>query len=307
LAFGGYLVVVEAMLPGVAVAAALLIMRIGSSAEQVMVGSIDLAYARTAWRNIASSDVEQAPTQTAAKSAPEWITLENVTARYGQSKSPALRDAKLAIAPGECIGVIGPRASGKSSLLAVIAGELTPVSGMAAIGNAAISAFQRQGETRAVGYLGDTPFLVAGTVAENISGFAPHSDEQVIAAAVRAGAHDAISALPEGYATEVGHCGNAIPMRARRGIALARALYANPIAVVLDAPEICLDATERSRLVGILDSIRRDGVTMVIATGDPSLLRLTDRIVLMSNGTIEAVLPSGQVTGARHVTARQVA
>lgn len=213
----------------------------------------------------------------------------------------------LSIVPGECIGVIGPRSSGKSSLLATIAGELSPRSGKAAIGSSAIAPHQRQSERRAIGYLPDTPCLLAGTVAENISGFQTFLQEHVVAAAVKAGAHEMISSLPQGYATEVGDGGNGIPMRARRAIALARALYGNPVAVVLDEPELGLDATERSRLVGHLDAIRRDGKTLVIATGDPSLLRLTDRIALMANGTIEGVLPSQQVTGARHLTARQVA
>lgn len=307
MAYGGTLVVNEALLPGAVVAVVLLVARIAAAIDAIALGAGDIAAARAAWRNIADLDlVMGAAPKVTVPAAPEWIMLENVTAAHAGSRTPAIRDVTLAIAPGEGIGVIGPRGSGKSSLLALIGGHLAPSAGKAVFGSSAIAVLQRRGDRPAIGYLGDSPVLAAGTVAECIAGFTHASDEDVVRAAIRAGATEAIAALPQGYATEVGNGGLGLPMRSRRAIALARALFGNPLAVVLDEPELGLDPTERSRLVGLLEALRRNGATLVIATGDPSLLRLTDRIVLMSNGTIEGVLPSQQITSARAI-ARQVA
>ena len=142
------------------------------------------------------------------------------------------------------------------------------------------------------------PRLLAGSVLDNIAGFAAQGAEAGAArAAFLAGVHEMLAALPDGYETDVGEDGSALPVRVRRAVALARALHGNPRVVVLDEPELRLDEAGLGGLIRTLENLRRNGTSLVIATNEPRLLQLTDNIVLLSNGAVEAVLPSRQISG----------
>lgn len=267
---GAYLLVAGRLAPGPLVATATLIafalvplVRLAGSLDRVIA-------ARRAWATLKALLV--APAVTTPSSG--RIVFENAAWIYPGSRPTVLSGVTLAIESGESIGIVGPAGAGKSALAAMIA---------AAAG---------QAET---GYVPDTPDLHEGSVRDNIACFDPNLASGAGPAAELAGVHEVIAGLPNGFDTEVGEDGRALPMRARRAVALARALCGSPKVVVLDEPELGLDKLGIERLLAVFDRLRADGVSLVIATAEPRLLRATGRVVMLTSGRIAAVLPSEQV------------
>ena len=294
-AIGGYLHVTDTLAPAAIVVAMLVVTRALGQAERATDRWDHIRAARNGWKTLAALDLSPVAV---AEIASGHISLRNATFVNAAQGNAVLANVTLAIAPGEAVGIVGMPGSGKSALAAALAGVLVPVSGRAEIDGIAIRLAQCAGQPRPIGYMADEPRLLAGSVLDNISGFGGQGAETGAArAAFLAGVHEMLAALPGGYETDVGEDGSALPMRVRRAVALARALHGNPRVVVLDEPELRLDEAGLGRLIATLETLRRNGTSLVIATNEPRLLQLTDNIVLLSNGAVEAVLPSRQITG----------
>ncbi len=272
LGFGAYLVVAGRLTPGALVAAAMLMAMAMAPLVRLATNLDRVIAARRAWATLEA--MSAAPAVAAPSS--NRIVFDNAAWTYPGGRTAVLSGISLAIAPGESLGIIGPVGAGKSALAAMIAG---------AAGHAE------------AGYMPDTPDLLEGSVRDNIAGFDPRLAAGAVRAAERAGVHDVIAALPDGYDTEAGEDGRALLMRARRAVAFARALCGHPNVIVLDEPELGLDEAGIKRLLTVFDRLRADGVSLVIATGEPRLLRTTDRVVILAAGRIAAELPSAQVVG----------
>src|SRR5262249_42731710 len=146
-----------------------------------------------------------------------------------------VQDVSFTLQRGQGLGIIGPSASGKSSLARGIVGVWAPARGKVRLDGAALEQWSSEGLGPHIGYLPQDVELLDGTVAENIARFAPTLEsDAVIAAARAAGVHDLIVRLPDGYETHIGENGATISAGQRQRIALARALYGNPFFVVLD-------------------------------------------------------------------------
>ena len=144
---------------------------------------------------------------------------------------------------GQGLGIIGPSASGKSSLVRTIVGVWPPAQGRIRLDGAALDQWSPEALGRHIGYLPQEVELFSGTVAENIGRFEPNAaSEAIISAARAAGVHDLILSLPQGYETEIGEQGHVLSAGQRQRIALARALYDEPFLVVLDEPNSNLDS-----------------------------------------------------------------
>jgi ATP-binding cassette subfamily C protein len=141
---------------------------------------------------------------------------------------------------------------------------------------------------RYIGYLPQTIELFPGTVAQNIARFAETGHEAVIAAARRAGAHELIQRLPEGYNTEVGEQGMALSGGQRQRIGLARALFGNPSLVLLDEPNAHLDAAGEDCLMTALAMLREAGKTVVLVTHRIGLVAAADHVLILGNGTLKS-------------------
>ena len=138
-----------------------------------------------------------------------------------------------------------------------------------------------------VGYYSDEPLLLEGTVHDNIARFRELSLMSVARAAMRAGVHDTLQALQLGYDTPVGPQGGYLALRERRAVALARAVAGAPRIVILDEPEAGLDGASMKRLLAMLAALKADGIGLVIATQDPRLLSLADKIAVLGNGALQ--------------------
>lgn len=297
MALGVQLVVTEALPPALVVAAALLVARAQLSIEPLISGLADIREGRAAWHVLMEAEtwLRVDTHRDGADVGDGRIVLDGVSTIHASEQRHGLDNVTLTIERATSVGIVGARGAGKSSIVRAIAGATAPVAGRITLNGRPLHAQQHGMAARSIGYMPDQPGLLPGSVADNICGFEGGSLEAVHAAAVKAGVHALLSSLPQGFETPVGEHGRAVTVGHARAIALARALFGAPRIVVLDEPEAGADDLEVARLATVLQSLRADGVTLVIATNDPRLLRLTDHLVLMNSGSIEAMLPSTQI------------
>ena len=295
LATGAYLAASGEVSAGAAIAAMLLAARGFAIAEQIALNWDDVASFRRSIRTLQGHEADVRTLQAARKGSP-WsagqIVIVEATAGYPGQFNPALAGISMTLEPGSAIGIIGSKGSGKSALAALLGGHLCVLRGRVEIDGLPLAAAQHAAKGAPIGYLPDDPKLLTGTILQNISGFGFEADTAALQAAARVGIHETISALPGGYDTDVGHGGSALPLRLKRAVALARAICGNRRVVVLDDPEAGLDAGGLKQLEQLIGELRASGVSLAIATGEPRLLRLTDHVVVMANGRVEANLPS---------------
>ena len=205
--------------------------------------------------------------------------------RRRASRSSSCQDVNFSLDAGKALGVIGPTASGKSSLARLLVGVWTPARGSVRLDGAALDQWSPEALGRHVGYLPQDVELFAGTVAQNIARFEePPDAEAVIAAAQAAGVHELIVSLADGYETQVGDHGNALSAGQAQRIALARALYRDPFLVVLDEPNSNLDAEGDEALTRAILGVRARGGIVVVVAHRPSAIAGVDYILVMAKG-----------------------
>jgi ABC-type protease/lipase transport system fused ATPase/permease subunit len=192
--------------------------------------------------------------------------------------------------------VIGPTASGKSSLARMLVGVWTPARGSVRLDGATLEQWSPEALGQHIGYLPQDVELFPGNVAQNIARFEhPPNAEAVLAAAKAAGVHELIVNLPNGYETGVGDHGTALSAGQAQRIALARALYRDPFLVVLDEPNSNLDAEGDEALTRAILSVRaRGGITVVVAHR-PSAIAGVDYILVMAKGRQQQFGPKEEI------------
>jgi len=223
------------------------------------------------------------------------LTLDNVTVRLRESGPPALQNITMQVLPGQTVAIIGPSGAGKTTLLKTLAGILLPSAGRSMVDGADLVSRDESDLGPYIGYLGQETGLLAARVSENISRFKSANGDAVLHAAKRAGAHEMLMALPEGYETLLGDRGAGVSEGQKRRIALARALYGDPAIVLLDEPGTALDEQSAVALSNTLNELKSENVTVVFTTHQPGLLRLADVVVLLVDGQIRLMGPRDEV------------
>lgn len=297
LAAGAFLVIAQDVSAGVMVAATILLGRALAPVELLIAGWRSFVEARGAWRRLDELLERNPPAEPGTElPAPAGaLQLERVAFSLHGSDRAILRGVSLRLAPGEALGVVGPSASGKSTLARLIVGVWRPVSGAVRLDGADVAAWPRERLGPYLGYLPQDVELFGGTVAENIARLGAPDSAAVIDAARRAQVHELVLRLPKGYDTNIGESGEALSPGQRQRIGLARALYGAPRLVVLDEPNANLDHEGEQALLRVLHGLREAGVTLVIVAHRPSLLRGVDRILVLRDGTVEALGPREEV------------
>jgi ATP-binding cassette subfamily C protein RsaD len=201
-------------------------------------------------------------------------------------REPTMRGASFQIEAGTAVGVVGPSAAGKSTLLRGLVGVWPTVQGVVRLDGFDIQQWDAQQLGAYIGYLPQDIELFSGTVAENIARFGEFSSEDVIAAAQMAGVHGMIQELPKGYDTQIGDGGAVLSGGQRQRLALARAIYRTPSLVVLDEPNASLDAAGEAALAEALLRLKQAKKTVVFATHKPNLLNCADKIMVVTNGMV---------------------
>lgn len=185
------------------------------------------------------------------------------------------------------LGIIGPSASGKTSLAKVLVGVWKPLSGKVRLDGADICQWDKALLGPSIGYLPQDVELFDGTIAQNIARFAQNDSELIVAAALLAGAHEMILRLPQGYDTLLGAGGYQLSGGQRQRIGLARAVYNNPAFIVLDEPNANLDDAGEFALVKAINALRTRGQTTVIISHRPTLLGVVNKVLLLNDGVIQ--------------------
>ncbi len=232
----------------------------------------DIALAETEEPPLASAPAAHAPS-----ARPAALELRNVSFRYTPEDPDVLSGLSLRIAAGECVGIAGPSGTGKSTLLAIVAGLARPSSGQVLVDGADLDRLGRAAYRDRIGCVLQDDRLFAGSIHDNIAAFDPEAGrDAVIAAARMASIHDDILALPMGYETMVGDMGSALSGGQRQRLFLARALFRKPDILILDEATSHLDE-ENERAINA--AVRRLDVTRIVVAHRPSTLAATDRVV----------------------------
>ncbi len=297
LGVGAWLVLGNELTPGGMIAGSILIARALAPVEQAIGSWRGAIGARTAYRRIKHLLAAAArPDEAEPLPRPEGsVAAEGISFAYPGETEPFLRNISFALNPGESLGLIGPTASGKTTLARILVGTLKPQIGNARLGGADIAQWDSRDRGQYVGYLPQDVELFSGTVRENIARLGQGDAEGVYAAARLAGVHEDILALPNAYETEIGVGGMALSGGQRQRIGFARAVYGDPKLVVLDEPNSNLDAAGESALFDALAHLRGQGITVVIIAHRPGVLRGVDKILVLRKGSMEIFGPRDEV------------
>lgn len=215
------------------------------------------------------------------------ISLENLTVVPPQGEQAVIRGLNMKINAGEIVGIIGPTAAGKSSLARAVLGVWPLLNGKVRIDGAELEQWDREVLGKFIGYLPQDIELFEGTISENIERFGEKNPEAVVDAAKKASVHDMILHLPHGYDTLVGVGGTTLSGGQRQRIGLARALYNNPIFIVLDEPNSNLDDIGEKALLVAIMKLKEEDVTVILITHRPNILSITDKIAVLGEGELK--------------------
>ncbi|MDK2597738.1 type I secretion system permease/ATPase [Pseudoalteromonas obscura] len=226
------------------------------------------------------------------------LSVENATLIPPMAQTPVLSNISFELAPGEVLAILGPSGAGKSSIARLITGIWAPRMGKVRLDGADIFQWDTQSLGPHLGYLPQDVGLFAGSISENIARFGNINDEAVIDAARLAGVHEMILKLPNGYNTILGEGGMGLSGGEKQRIGLARALYGNPKLVILDEANSNLDDAGEAALANTIKTLKQSGCSVIFITHRANILGLSDKILLLNKGNVQAFGPKQQVLGA---------
>ena len=298
LAVGAYLVIRQEASGGIIIAGSILSSRALAPVDAAIGNWRGFVAARQSWQRLnkllpmlAESHQPMKLPVPAAR-----LSVEAVMIGPPGAGKVVVQDLTFTLSRGEALAVIGPSASGKSSLARALVGIWPPLRGKVRLDGAALDQWSPDALGCHIGYLPQDVELFAGTVAQNIARFEPEANPEAIVAAARAaGVHELIVGLTDGYQTEIGEQGAVLSGGQRQRIALARALYGNPFLVVLDEPNSNLDADGEAALAQAVRGVKERGGIVVLIAHRPSALAAVDLVMALHQGRQQAFGPRDEV------------
>lgn len=293
LALGAYLAINHEISAGTIIAASIIAGRALAPIDQIIGNWRNIVRVRQCYKRLSSHlalATEQHQPVTLPR--PEGKVAVDKVVKYVpmDAKDPSTRRAILhgisfSLEPGDGLGVIGPSASGKSSLARILVGLWPADQGSVRIDGATHDQWDADALGRHIGYLPQTVELIAGTIRQNIARFDPGAtDEVVIAAAKLAGVHEIILQLPEGYSTQIGSGRPPLSGGQAQRIALARAVLRTPPLIILDEPSSNLDIEGDTALTNAIEHLRSLGSTVVVMTHRPSAIAAVNLVLMLKAG-----------------------
>jgi len=305
LGLGALLAIAGELSAGAIIASSVLLSRALQPIEGVISAWSSLASARAAAcrLRIALEKVGETHVYTELPAPLGYLEVEDIGVR-GCDGSPVLFGVSFTVTPGTVFGIIGPSGSGKTTIGKIVVGALQPTVGTVRIDGARIADREQDELGRHIGYMPQEPSLFEGTIKENIARFSRGATQEernridgaVVAAAKRAGVHQMILRLPQGYDTHLGLMGAGLSAGQAQRIALARALFGDPTLLVLDEPNAFLDQNGEAALVAAINHLRGRGAAVVIIAHRRGVLECADRLLVLEAGKVKLIGPVAEVT-----------
>ncbi|WP_299288280.1 type I secretion system permease/ATPase [uncultured Tateyamaria sp.] len=293
LGLGGYLALQQEISAGMIVAASIIAGRALAPVDAVIGQWRSIVRMREAHKRLkALFDGQAAKRPTVDLPPPEGhLHVSGVTkfapmAERGE-RPPILDEVSFYLAPGDAVGVIGPSASGKSTLARILVGAWAPDVGTVRLDGATLDQWAETALGKHIGYLPQNLELLAGTIRDNIARFDPQADDgAVIEAAKIAGVHDMVLQLPDGYATRLSYENPPLSGGQLQRIGLARAIFGMPRYVVLDEPNSNLDASGDDALSQAIVTLREAGSTVIVMAHRPSAIHAVNKVLVLHAGRV---------------------
>jgi ATP-binding cassette subfamily C protein EexD len=297
LGVGAWLVIQQEISPGLMIAGSILLGRALAPIDQMIGAWKGFVAARGQYARL-DDLLEKLPEKGEKMSLPApggTISAEGASIAPPGTKAPVVKGVSFKILPGDTVGIIGPSASGKSTLARGVLGIWPTMGGAIRIDGAESASYKREELGPYIGYLPQDIELFDGTINENIARFGEVEPEKVVQAAKDAGVHEMILRLPEGYDTVIGQSGGVLSGGQRQRVGLARALYGQPVIVVLDEPNSNLDDQGEKALMKTMALLKQRGCTTLVISHQMGLLAHVDKLILMAGGNLAAFGPRDEV------------
>ena len=297
LGYGALLVIEGKITSGMMIAASILVGRALAPVQQVIGVWKTYSNTRSAYERLTAL-LAANPARPAGMPLPRplgALVVEAATAAPPGSQVAVIKNLSFAIAPVDVLGVIGPSGSGKSTLARLLVGVWPSAMGKVRLDGADIFQWNKGELGPFIGYLPQDIELFGGTVSENIARFGEIDADQVVEAAKRAGVHDMILHLPQGYDTLLGDGGAGLSGGQKQRLGLARAMYGDPSVIVLDEPNSNLDDVGEAALVQAVNDLRQRGKTIVLITHRTSIIGATNKLLVLRDGSATMFGPTKDV------------
>ena len=298
LGLGAYLVIGNELSPGALIAASIIFAR--------ALAPVDMAVAQ--WRGIVAAFQSWGRLEATVLSAPSRVAplqldlpsqhlhLEDFAVSAPHQPKMLAQNVSFSLKAGEGLGIIGASGSGKSSLLRGLVGVWPQPKGELRFDGATLDQWSDEDRGHFIGYLPQDVLLFDGSIAENIARFDPDAaSETILEAAKRAGVHELILSLPDGYETLIGTGGLSLSAGERQRIGLARAVYNTPFLVVLDEPNAHIDADGEQALIGTINQLREAGSIVIVVAHRRAAIANIDKLLFMHQGEAHIFGPKDQV------------
>ncbi|KIN74135.1 type I secretion system permease/ATPase [Sulfitobacter guttiformis] len=298
LGMGAYLVLQNELTPGAMIAGSILLGRALAPVEMALNQWPVVQRGMTGWRNLAEllGVVQPKVSRTELPKPRAGLEAKNLTVVPPGEKQAALKSISFKVAPGQALGVIGPSGAGKSSLARTLTGVWRPAGGSIRLDGAALEHYGSETLGRHIGYLPQRVSLFDGTIAQNIARLADVPDDaKVVAAAKMAAAHEMILELPAGYDTMIQAGQVRLSGGQMQRIGLARALYDDPVILVLDEPNSNLDNIGSDALNRAIRGMKETGRSVLIMAHRPAAIQECDMLLMLDGGMRVAFGPKDEV------------
>ena len=286
LGLGAWLAIRGEISPGLMIAASILLGRALAPIDQAIGQWPVMQRTLASYRSLSDLLAHSPPpvTRTSLPRPRALLEARDVIVAPPGARFATVRRASLRLEPGQAVGIAGPSASGKSTLARALAGVWYPANGSIRLDGAELNQYGADIGTH-IGYLPQEVILFDGTVAQNIARMAADaSDEDIVGAAKRTGAHEMILGLPDGYDFRVSAGGAALSGGQRQRIALARAFYGSPAVIVMDEPDSNLDAEGTMALARAVQGHKQRGGAALIVAHRHGAFGQCDAVYIMENG-----------------------
>ncbi len=298
LGLGAYLVLQNQLTPGAMIAGSILLGRALAPVELIIGQWHFVQGSSKSWTSLAEL-LGQVPPEMPKTELPRpkaRLVVKNLTIVPPGERHAVIKNVSFDISPGEAVGVIGPSGSGKTSVARALTGVWQPAGGDIRLDGATLDQYGPDALGAHIGYLPQKVDLFDGTIAENIARLSATPDStKVVEAAQKAAAHDLITKLPQGYDTPVSLVSQKLSGGQAQRVGLARALYGDPVIVILDEPNANLDNDGSVALNNAVRALKADGRSVLIMAHRPAAIQECDRLLVLDQGATVAFGPKEEV------------